>query len=176
MHDPQHSQQRAGRAMLYIAWLLVLGLLTIAFGFWEKYQYNPNSNPTSVRSNADNVIEVQLASNRYNHYVVNGTINGQNVTFLLDTGATNVAIPAHLARQLNLQRGHRYQVMTANGIAEAFDTQLNTLTIGEIFLSDIRASINPSMTSNEILLGMSALKEIEFAQKGDQLILRQYVQ
>ena len=95
---------------------------------------------------------------------------------MLDTGATNVAIPAHLADKLNLQRGHRHQVMTANGIAEAFGTRINTLTIGDILLRDIRASINPSMAGNEILLGMSALKQIEFTQRGDQLTLRQYIQ
>jgi aspartyl protease family protein len=87
-----------------------------------------------------------------------------------------VAIPAHLAKTLDLEKGHRHQVMTANGVTYAFNTQVNRLTIGDIILQDIRASINPSMTGNEILLGMSALKEIEFTQKGDQLILRQYAQ
>ena len=176
MHDSEYSQKKTGKIMIYIAWLLVLGLLTISFNAWEKHQYNPNTNPVSFRSEANGVTEVQLASNRYNHYIVDGTINGHKVTFLLDTGATNVAIPAHLAHKLGLQRGYRHQVMTANGIAEAFGTRLNTLTIGDIILRDIRASINPSMAGNEILLGMSALKQIEFTQRGDQLTLRQYIQ
>ena len=176
MSNPEDSHRRTGKVMIYIAWLLVLGLLTISFGAWEKYQYNPNSNPKSVHSDTNGVIEVQLASNRHNHYIVDGTINGHKVTFLLDTGATNVAIPAHLAKKLGLQRGYRHQVMTANGITEAFSTQLNTLTIGDILLRDIRASIYPSITRNEILLGMSALKQIEFTQRGDQLTLRQYIQ
>ena len=162
--------------MLYLTWVLVLGVLTIIFGVWEEHQYNPNSDPNSFRSDAGSTIDVELVSNRYNHYVVNGTINGYDVTFLLDTGATNVAIPAHLAKTLDLERGYRHQVMTANGVTDAFNTQVNRLTIGDIVLQDIRASINPSMTGNEILLGMSALKEIEFTQKGDQLMLRQYAQ
>jgi aspartyl protease family protein len=48
------------------------------------------------------------------------------------------------------------------------------LTISDIVLKDINASINSSITGNEILLGMSALKEIEFTRKGDRLISRQY--
>ena len=175
MQAPEQSPQKIGKVMIYAAWLLVLGLLTISFGVWEKNQHNPNSDPASFRT-ADNIIEVQLDSNRYNHYVVDGTINGHRVTFLLDTGATHVAIPAHLAEKLNLQKGYRHQVMTANGIAEAFGTKINTLTIGDILLRDIRASINPSMATDEILLGMSALKQIEFTQRGDQLTLRQYIQ
>ena len=146
------------------------------FGVWEERQSNPNTHPNSFRADDNGAIEVHLLRNRFNHYVVDGAINGYDVTFLLDTGATNVAIPAHLASRLNLSRGYRHQVMTANGSAVAFGTQLNTLTIGDIFLQDIRASINPSMGGDKILLGMSALKEIEFAQRGNRLILRQYRQ
>jgi aspartyl protease family protein len=55
-----------------------------------------------------------------------------------------------------------------------FDTQLDQLSIGDITLKNVNASINPSMDMGEILLGMSALKEIEFTQRGDQLTLKQY--
>ena len=46
-----------------------------------------------------------LESNRQHHYVASGTINGRPVTFLLDTGATDVVIPAQLADRLKLRRG-----------------------------------------------------------------------
>jgi aspartyl protease family protein len=45
--------------------------------------------------------------------------------------------------------------------------------IGDIKLTNVSAHINPSMDFDEILLGMSALKQIEFTQRGDTLILRQ---
>ena len=46
------------------------------------------------------------------------------------------------------------------------------LQIGDILLTGVRASINPAMTGNTVLLGMSALRHVEFTQRGDQLTLR----
>jgi aspartyl protease family protein len=48
------------------------------------------------------------------------------------------------------------------------------ISIGNIFLYNVAAHINPAMKSDAILLGMSALKEVEFSQKGKQLTLREY--
>jgi len=64
--------------------------------------------------------------------------------------------------------------MTANGTITVHNTTLATLSIGNITLSNVSASINPAMHDLEILLGMSALKDIEFTQRGDQLTLKQY--
>ena len=63
--------------------------------------------------------------------------------------------------------------MTANGVVTIYQTRLNSLTIGEIELYNIDASINPAMNAGAILLGMSALGQIEFSQQGDTLTLRQ---
>ena len=49
--------------------------------------------------------QVTLQQNRQGHYVTNGAINGTQVTFLLDTGATQVSIPGHIAETLSLQAG-----------------------------------------------------------------------
>jgi len=63
--------------------------------------------------------------------------------------------------------------LTANGIVEVRDTTIETLQLGSIRLSNIRASINPGMVGEEILLGMSALKDLEFTQRGSKLTLKQ---
>jgi len=156
--------------MLAIAWLMALGLLTLIFGRWEANQYNPNSAPEYRESNGTR--EVVLKSNRQHHYVSQGLINNHSVTFLLDTGATDVVVPEEVAKQLQLQRGSRQYATTANGVVEVFATRINQLSIGNIQLYNIRASINPAMGGTEILLGMSALKEVEFTQRGDTLTLR----
>jgi len=62
---------------------------------------------------------------------------------------------------------------TANGQVQVRATRINTLQLGPITLYNLEASINPGMDGNEILLGMSALKQIEFSQKGKFLTLRQ---
>jgi aspartyl protease family protein len=51
-------------------------------------------------------------------------------------------------------------------------TNIQRLSIGDIQLDNVRANLNPGFKANEILLGMSALKQLEFTQKGEWLVLR----
>ncbi|WP_150303294.1 retropepsin-like aspartic protease family protein [Pseudomonas saliphila] len=157
--------------MLVLAWIAGLALAANWFAGLEERQRNPNQQPDSVRT--DSVIEVRLDSNRQGHYLVGGQINGTDVTFLLDTGATFVAIPAEVADGLGLRRGRPVMVSTANGLAESYSTQIDSLALGDIRLQDVAAGIVPGMTGDEILLGMSALRQLDFSQQGGQLILRQ---
>lgn len=172
-NNPQNSgdTRSMGKGMLVVFWLLVLGLLTWGFGNWEHQQQNPNATPNSTE-NAQ-YREVILDSNRQHHYVASGQINGQTVTFLLDTGATDVVIPEALSRKLNLTPGHSQLAHTANGTVRVYSTTLDSLQLGSIRLNNIRASINPGMEGDGVLLGMSALRSIDFQQRNGQLILRQ---
>ncbi|GAB3093097.1 TIGR02281 family clan AA aspartic protease [Aestuariicella hydrocarbonica] len=168
------SDTRAmGKGMLIVFWLLVIGLLTWGFGNWEESQINPNTSPNSS-INAQ-YREVVLDSNRQHHYVASGLINQQPVVFLLDTGATDVVIPQRLANKLGLKAGNPQIASTANGNVTVYSTRLDNVALGDIHLTDVRASINPGMRGNEVLLGMSALKSIEFRQSQGQLVLRQAV-
>lgn len=159
--------------MYYAAWIIGFVLLTYGFQRFYDNQENPNQSPVSEYSQAG-TIEVRLKRNPYGHYVTNGHINQQTVTFLLDTGATHVSVPEKVARRLNLPYGPRQTVSTANGVVEVFQTRLDTLQVGEITLRNVSASINPHMDEEQILLGMSALKRIEFSQRGNTLTLKQY--
>lgn len=168
--DP--TQKKFGIRFAIIAWLCVLFLLTLFFDEQLDKQQNPNS---EVAFKVENDIPtVVLKRNRYGHYVANGFINGQPVTFMLDTGATEIAIPATIADRIGLQRHQQFSVNTANGRATAYSTRLDRLELGAISLHNIGAGIVPGYQSNEILLGMSVLKQLEFTQKGDTLTLRQY--
>jgi aspartyl protease family protein len=161
-----------GKYMSWLAWALGLAILTFAFDDYLEQAYNPNQNP-SYSLSAQNIAEVKLQRNRAGHYVTQGYINGHSVTFLLDTGATQVSIPAHIASQLNLPQYGQSIVNTANGRVKVYQTDIEDLSIGNIFLYNVGAHINPAMDSDEILLGMTALKQIEFQQRGKELILRQ---
>ncbi|MFT6914639.1 MAG: aspartyl protease family protein [Motiliproteus sp.] len=162
---------KIGRKMMILAWIIGLGLMTWTFGSWQEERRNPNSSPQSAE--AGGATQVKLLRNRQGHYVTSGKINQQAVTFLIDTGATTVAIPGELQQALGLNAGNRQSSITANGTATSYATLIERLEIGEIVLFDVRASILPNMPGQQILLGMSALREIEFSQKGDRLILRQ---
>lgn len=166
------EQKRMGMGMMILAWITLLGLGALFFGDVLKRQFNPNQT-LETRYLAEGVREVVLQRNRFGHYVTSGEINGQTVTFMLDTGATGVAIPDAVAKRLGIQRGRAYRTQTANGTAVSYAATLDTVAVGDIALSNVQAGIAPGMGIDEVLLGMSFLKHIEFTQRGDTLILRQ---
>ena len=172
MTSPEQQQQKIGKSMVFAMWLVLLALLTLFFDKYLGDQQNPNQQVIQ-REAADGRREVVLEQNRYGHYVATGRINGEEVTFLLDTGATDIAIPEQIANRLNLPRGRQIQFHTANGIARGYATRLDSVSLGHIRLRDLPASINPNVDSDEILLGMSFLKQLELNQKGRILTLRQ---
>jgi len=167
------EQKRIGIGMLVMAWLVFMGLLGFYFQDVLDDQRNPNQQIVTDY-HAGGVREVVLQRNKFGHYVTAGTINGERVVFMLDTGATGVAIPEATAERLGLKRGRSYATQTANGIGKAYATELERISVGDISLTNIPAAIAPGLQTDEILLGMSFLKHIEFAQRGDSLILRQY--
>lgn len=159
--------------MLIAGFVLALIGLTMFFNGILDRQVNPNQRPQS-RIDGSGVREVVLQRNRQGHYVSNGQINGVAVQFLLDTGATDVALPLKIAQQANLVPGLEGQAFTANGTTLVYDAHIDKLQLGSITLHDIDASIVPNMRGETILLGMSALQQIEFTQRGSTLTLRQY--
>jgi len=174
LENEEHTNaQGIGRWMFVAAWVLGLGLMTILFDDQLERLINPNQNP---RGNIDDqgVREVVLERNSQGHYVANGGINGRPVSFLLDTGATDVAVPDELAQQLGLRKGAGAFSQTANGVVAVWRTRLDEVTLGPIRLTDVSATIVPSMSGRErILLGMSFLKRLEMLQRGRSLTLSQ---
>ena len=89
-------------------------------------------------------------------------------TFLVDTGATNMSVLTH---RIGLQKGAPMQFRTANGNVIGYATYIDSLWFGNIEGRKIRASINPGMLDEQVLLGMSFLKYLKLAQEGDTLRL-----
>ncbi|HHC73376.1 MAG TPA: TIGR02281 family clan AA aspartic protease [Thiotrichales bacterium] len=159
--------------MIAAAWILFLGLLTLYFQDRLAERDNPNRDPQG-RVVEGGIREVVLVRNRWGHYVASGAIDGHPVTFLLDTGATDVSIPQSLADRIGLERGRAYPVTTANGTIRVWSTRIATLELGAIRLHNVRASIRPGQEGEEVLLGMSALGGLELIQKRGRLTLRQH--
>jgi aspartyl protease family protein len=167
--------QRLGKGMAAIASILALAMLTWFFSGALERQHNPNRS-VAASSTSGGVQEVVLERNRLGHYVVTGRINGQPVDFLLDTGATSLSIPQPIAQRLGLARGAPATVRTANGTVTVYATRIDSIDIGGIALRNVRAHINPHYRANEVLLGMSFLKHVDFSQEGNRLTLRQRAQ
>lgn len=170
MTNPTTDTGSAAKWMFILAWICLFGLLILVFGDLLDDQANPNQAPVSVMRGQQ--VEIHLEQNRQGHYVVSGSINDKPVVFMVDTGATSVSIPAHLADELSLPQGRSGIASTANGKVRITFTEIKRLTIGGITLHNVDANINPGMQGEQILLGMSALKQLEFTQRGKSLILR----
>lgn len=153
--------------MAWVASLVVLGLFYLYFESSLQARYNPNRELRIAPGT-----ELVLKRGRDGHYVFPGTINGRPVVFLLDTGATLVSVPAHLADALGLVAGARQRALTANGSVVTRATRIDALAFGPFRLRDVPASLNPGMGGDQVLLGMSALTRLEFTQRGDTLLLR----
>ncbi|MEH6636504.1 MAG: TIGR02281 family clan AA aspartic protease [Halioglobus sp.] len=166
--------KRIGLTMQVLGWLVFLALGVFFFSDFLDNQYNPNQTLQTIYGE-EGVREVILQRNKFGHYVTSGEINGQPVTFILDTGATGVAVPSAVAKRLGLRRGQAFRTQTANGTAVSYAARLDRVSVGGIELKDVLAGITPGLQTEEILLGMSFLKYIEFTQRGDTLILRQYL-
>ncbi|MCK9260845.1 MAG: TIGR02281 family clan AA aspartic protease [Azoarcus sp.] len=169
MNTPgQHGTRRLGRIMSWLSALALLGVLWLFFSDQVDRRLNPNRNLEVAPGSR----ELVLQRNRMGHYVAPGTINGQPVSFLLDTCATQVSVPAHLGSVLGLQAGTPAQVSTANGNVTVRMTIIDELALGPFVARQVRGDLNPGMRDDQVLLGMSVLKHLEFVQRGDTLILR----
>ena len=170
--DDTAATRGLGRGMAVLAWVALLVVLTLFFQDKLLDRVNPNREVQSSRGE-DGRIEVVLERNRMGHYVADGSINGVSVTFLLDTGATGVAMSAQLAQRVGAPRGQPVVTRTANGNATGYLTRLRSVQLGAIKQNNVPASIAPGLATDEVLLGMSFLKNLEMIQRGDTLTLRQ---
>jgi aspartyl protease family protein len=178
MNEPipslEDSPSRLGRAMLFAAWVVGLALLVMFFTDVIDRQTNPNPDPVAVAGQAGGP-QVVLQRNRAGHYVAGGRINGEPVVFMLDTGATDVALPLPLARRLGLPMRPGGMSQTANGMVQTWTTRLDSVDLGGLVARNVRASVLPNMPGDEVLLGMSYLKQLEMIQRGDTLTLRPHL-
>lgn len=162
---------RIGRIMLFAAWVVALAILVLFFQRLIGDRENPNQD-VEAAPDAQGRSAVVLQRNRVGHYVASGRINGEPVVFLLDTGATDVALPLAVARRLDLPLRAGGMSRTANGNVRTWTTRLDSVDLGGLTARGVRASVLPSMPGNEVLLGMSYLKRFELTQRGNTLTLR----
>lgn len=171
VHSSGDSTSHIGKWMIIGLWIILLGFGTFFAQKWmdkrDRGQIPVNiSSPNGKRS-------VQLESDRRGHYVVSGLVNGQEVAFLVDTGASGVSIPGKVAKKLNLIPGQTYPVNTANGSILVSGTTISKLAIGELVLENVQASINSSMDGEVGLLGMTYLRHFELIQREGLLTIRE---
>lgn len=113
-----------------------------------------------------------LYANNAGHFLGDAYINGSPVKFLVDTGATSIALSSKEARRIGLQYldGDIGIAQTANGIVKTYRISLNTVKIGGIVMHQVEAVVLEG-DSSPVLLGMSALNRLQMERDGMVLTL-----
>ncbi len=113
---------------------------------------------------------------RSGSYTTVGSINGRTVEFLVDTGASAVALHASEARRLGIPyklEGKRMMVNTANGRTPAYMITLDRVQVGDISLTQVGGFVidSDSASMGKTLLGMSFLNRVRMEDQGSVLLL-----
>ena len=161
-----------GKWMFVLVWVIGIVMLTQFFSKILDDKRNPNKSLTTLEME-DGSKQVVLRSSQHGHYIANGKINQQDVVFLVDTGASLVSVPAGVAKRIGLVKGAPMSVMTANGSITTYATLLDSVSLGDIPVENVRAGINPYMQGQEILLGMSFLRDLSVTHENGTLTVRQ---
>jgi aspartyl protease family protein len=118
---------------------------------------------------------VALTADSRGHFITTGTVNGMSLRFLVDTGASMIALSVDDAKRsgVNYLAGTRGQVQTANGVATVYMVKLDAVRVGEIVLNNVDAAVIDGNKLPVALLGMSFLNRMEMKRAGDTLTLIQ---
>jgi aspartyl protease family protein len=113
-----------------------------------------------------------LAAGPGGHFIVEGQVNGGTVRFLVDTGASAVALPAADAQRLGIdyRKGQRGITQTASGTAPAYLVRLDSVRVGGIELHQVDGIVIEQGLS-VALLGMTFLNRVEMKREGQTLTL-----
>jgi aspartyl protease family protein len=136
----------------------------------------PVTTDTEAPPGGTDAATVSLRARANGHFIADALVNGTHVSFIVDTGATDVVLRRADAERLGLDLGAlRYEVPvhTANG-----DTLIALVNLDEIVIGAIRVErVSASVPQNELshsLLGMSFLKRLSsFSVDSDRLVMRQ---
>lgn len=115
-----------------------------------------------------------LTAERGGHFLTQGSINGATMRFMVDTGATFVAMSAADAARARIDyraKGQQGAMTTANGVIPAWKVQGNTVRLGDITLYDVEVTVQ-EVGMPFVLLGMSFLNRLEMKRDGDTMTLK----
>jgi aspartyl protease family protein len=116
--------------------------------------------------------KIVLSASSGGHFLTGGSINGRAVQFMVDTGATTVALSQSDAEHIGLKYrdGQRGMVNTANGPAPAYRVMLTSVRVGDVQVYNVEALIVPAQM-NYVLLGNSFLTRFQMKRENDVMTL-----
>jgi len=134
----------------------------------------PADAASSVSASPNSVV---LTADRLGHFHADGRIDGRHIEFLVDTGASTIALTARSAAQLGIHpipRDFTSQARTANGVVRTASVQLGMVEVGGILVRDVVAVVFPDDALSDNLLGMSFLARLRrYEYANGRLVLEQ---
>ena len=129
------------------------------------------SRQISTQFKAADKTEIRIASGAGQHYRTKGLVNGKTVDFIVDTGATTIAMNHFEAERLNIdyRAGKPVTMSTANGDTEGLVVTLASVSVGNIVAHQVQAVVSTNASPSEILLGNTYLSKVDL--KIDQGVL-----
>ena len=163
--------------------IVVAGLALGAAGIFGKYvdksakpaPVQPASAAAAVPNASAGQRLVSIGRDHRGHFQANGRVDGRQVSFMVDTGASVIALTEREAERLGIRpSGAAYtaSVSTANGVVRAAPVTLNSVDIGGLVVRDVRALVVPGRGLSENLLGLSYLTRLKrFEYSNNRLLL-----
>ena len=105
------------------------------------------------------------------HYAIEGSINAVPVNFMVDTGATTVAVSENFARHAGITECKKARFNTANGTTEVCIATAKELTIGQFKINNVEINYGKGMSDDLFLLGMNVIGLFKMEQQGDVMKL-----
>ncbi len=124
-----------------------------------------------ARPGGSNASKIILPVGQGGHFFAQGSINNRPIQFMVDTGATTVAMGVSDAERMGIdyKKGQMVRMGTANGVAQGWKVKVNILKIGDIEVYDVDTVVGPNMPY--ALLGNSFLSRFNMNKTFDQMVL-----
>ena len=145
-------------AGMAVFWVAMLGGMYLLMDYWQA--------PKAAQVQADGA--VQLQRHRDGHFYAQGSIDGVPVLFMIDTGASAIAVTDALAEKAGLQGGERAVFRTANGEREGRMVRAGAVRVGPLLVRDLMVGTGYTSSSEDSsLLGQNFLRHFDVLIRGD---------
>lgn len=170
--------------MRSIVWFAVLALAAgVIVPCYASHVALPPTRPGMAQPQAQIAVaaaglrSVNVERDSRGHFVIDGRIDGRRLTFMVDTGASVVALTAGDASRLGIhpaQSEFIAEVRTANGTVRGAPARLDIVQVGELTVRDVAAIVLPDEALSDNLLGLSFLSRLRrFEYNDGKLVLEQ---
>jgi aspartyl protease family protein len=176
----QVSAGRPGHARLRASGHAAFGRVNVLYLlFWISLSVvaylgmNALTAPKIVRitSGNDATSEIVIPRSGDGHYYVEGAINDHVITFMVDTGATTVAVAPSIAFVAGLPKGYPATFATAGGEAQGENVPRQSVTVAGMHFKEVTIAVIEGV-GEVALLGQNILRHLSVTQSGDRMILR----